>query len=180
LIVNGNLVKKVYFRRDVLVSSTVAGLLVTFAFEMLVLVVALLAFGAMPLPWVPLVVLTMLLLSIFGLGMGLLLAVANVYFRDTEHFVNIVFSLWFYLTPVLYPISRVAKHLHRQVLGVKLSTVYGWNPMTRFVDVFRALLYDNRFPALGDVLYCLGATAVMLLVGQLVFTRFESRLVEEL
>ncbi len=180
LIANANLVKKVYFRRDVLVSSTVGALIVTFGFEMLVLVAALLVFGGMPLPWIPLVLMTMVLLAFFGLGLALLLAVGNVYFRDTEHFVSIALSLWFYLTPVIYPFSRVASHLDHHVLGVSLTTVYDLNPMTRFVDVFRALLYDNRFPAWGDVTYCVVATVVSVSVGMLVFSRFESRLAEEL
>jgi ABC-type polysaccharide/polyol phosphate export permease len=180
LINDANLVKKVYFRRDVLVSSTVASLVVTFGFELVVLVGAILAFGGMPLPWIPLVVGMVLILAVLSLGVALLLAVMNVYFRDTEHFLNILLSLWFYLTPIVYPFSRVAKHLNHKVAGVKLSTIYDLNPMTRFVDVFRALLYDNRFPAWGDVTYCAVIAVVMLAIGSYVFGRFEGRLAEEL
>jgi ABC-2 type transport system permease protein len=181
LISNAALVTKVYFRRDVLISSTVLSLLVTFGFEMLVLVVALLAFGGMPLPWLPLVILFMVVLTGFSLGLALLLAVANVYFRDTQHFVSIFFQLWFYVTPVIYPLSRVASRLRgHHVAGVSLYTLYELNPMTRFVNVFRNLLYDNRAPALGDVVFCLVATVVALLVGHMVFQRFEGRLAEEL
>lgn len=180
VIENANLVKKVYFRRDVLVSATVGSLLVTFGFELLVLVVALLGFGGMPLPWLPLVVVMVGVLALFGLGLALLLAVANVYFRDTEHFANIALALWFYLTPVLYPVSRVAVHLHHTVLGVKFSTLYELNPMARFSNVFRDLLYDNHAPAWGDVLYCVGAAAVALAIGSVVFRRFEGRMAEEL
>jgi ABC-type polysaccharide/polyol phosphate export permease len=122
----------------------------------------------------------MVILALFGLGVALLLSVANTYFRDTEHFVQIAFSLWFYLTPVIYPYSRVAEHLKRHVLGVKLSTVYELNPMTRFVNVFRDLLYNNRFPNWGDVAVCAGVAAVALTVGSIVFSRFEPRLAEEL
>lgn len=181
LISNAALVTKVYFRRDVLISSTVLSLLVTFGFEMLVLVVALVAFGGMPLPWIPLVLVFMLVLTLFSLGLALLFAVANVYFRDTQHFVGIFFQLWFYVTPVIYPLSRVADRLRgNHVAGVSLYTLYELNPLTRFVDVFRNLLYDNRAPALGDVVFCLVATAVALAVGHLVFQRFEGRLAEEL
>lgn len=181
LISNAALVTKVYFRRDVLISASVLSLLVTFGFEMLVLVVALLAFGGMPLPWIPLVIVFMLVLTLFSLGLALLLAVANVYFRDTRHFVSILFQLWFYVTPVIYPLSRVGDRLQtHHVAGVSLYTIYELNPMTRFVNVFRNLLYDNRAPALGDVVFCVVATGVALTLGNLVFRRFEGRLAEEL
>ncbi|MGH3744824.1 MAG: ABC transporter permease [Mycobacteriales bacterium] len=181
LIGNSNLVQKVYFRRDVLVSAQVFSLLVTFLFEMLVLVVALLAFGGMPLPWIPLALLIIVVLTFFGLGFALLLSVANVYFRDTQHFISIAFQLWFYLTPIIYPLSLVQKRLHASHLfGISLYDIYELNPLTRFIQVFRNLLYDNRFPAWGDVAYCVGATVVAMIIGSVVFNRFEGRLAEEL
>lgn len=181
LIGNSNLVQKVYFRRDALVSAQVFSLLVTFLFEMLVLVVALLAFGGMPLPWVPLALLVIVLLTFFGLGVALLLSVANVYFRDTQHFISIAFQLWFYLTPIIYPLGLVQKRLQTDHLfGISLYDFYELNPLTRFIQILRNLLYDNRFPALADVAYCVGATVIALVVGGLVFSRFEGRLAEEL
>ncbi|HEX7355888.1 MAG TPA: ABC transporter permease [Mycobacteriales bacterium] len=181
LIGNSNLVQKVYFRRDVLVSSQVFSLLVTFLFEMLVLVVALLGFGGMPLPWIPIALVVIVLLTFLGLGFALLLSVANVYFRDTQHFVSIAFQLWFYLTPIIYPLSLVQRRLHTDhLLGVSLYDIYELNPLTRFIQVLRNLLYDNHFPAWGDLAYCLGSTVVALVVGGLVFSRFEGRLAEEL
>lgn len=178
---NANLIKKVYFRRDVLVSARVFSTLVTFGFELLVLVVALLAFGGMPLPWLPLVVVLVALLTLFALGLGLLLAVANTYFRDTEHFVAIFFQIWFYLTPIIYPLKNVQSTLDsHHLLGWKLSQWYELNPMARFANLFRDLLYDNHFPDWGDVAYCAVFAAVVLILGSLVFRRFEARLAEEL
>jgi ABC-2 type transport system permease protein len=181
---NANLLKKVFFRRDVLVSSNVFSWLVTFSIEMGVLLVALLAFGSMPLPWIPLVLLTMALLTLFALGLGLALSIVNVYFRDTEHFVNIFFLLWFYLTPVLYPLTRVqeaARHKH-VILGwdVPLLDLYELNPMERFVSIFRSMLYDNAWPQWDDIVYCVVVTALSLAIGTWIFRRFEGRVTEEL
>lgn len=185
LLSNANLLKKVYFRRDVLVMSSVFSWLVTFSIEVGVLLVVLLAIGGMPLPWLPLVVLAMAGVSLFALGLGLLLSVANVYFRDTEHFIAIFFQLWFYLTPVIYPLTFVSAAAHRSHLalfGHKLPIlfIYKINPMEHYVQVFRALLYDNRWPSWGDATFCAVATAVTLGVGLTVFNRFEGRLAEEL
>jgi ABC-type polysaccharide/polyol phosphate export permease len=183
LISNANLLRKVYFWRPTLVASTVFSWNVTFAIELLVLVVALLIFGAMPLPWVPVLLVAVVLLTVFALGMALLLSVANVYFRDTQHFVSIGMQLWFYATPIVYPYSLIqdqAARLRADGNGFPLEFLYRLNPMERFVSVFRALLYDNTFPAWGDILFCTVAAVASLAIGLAVFTRSQHRLVEEL
>lgn len=178
LLANANLLKKVYFRRDVLVASTVFSWLVTFAIELGVLLVGVLAFGAMPLPWLPLLVVMIVLLTMFAVGLALMLSVLNVYFRDTEHFVSLFFLLWFYLTPVLYPISRVQEAAHKT--NIPVMTLYRLNPMERFVEVFRNLLYDTGWPAWQDVTYCLVCAVVALALGVVVFRHYEGALAEEL
>lgn len=180
LVTNANLVTKVYFRREVLVAANVFSWDVTFGIELLVLSAALLAFGAMVLPWLPLVIVFGLVLTAFGLGLALMLAVANVYFRDTQHFLSIFMQFWFYATPIVYPATLVPDSPRLLGVRIPLRTLYELNPMEHFVAVFRALLYDNRFPELGDVIFTVGAATVALLAGWTIFRRYEPRLAEEL
>jgi ABC-2 type transport system permease protein len=183
LIGNANLLRKVFFWRPTLVLATVFSWDVTFGTELLVLMVALLFFGAMPLPWIPVLLVAVVLLTVFALGIALLLSVANVYFRDTQHFVNLGMQLWFYATPIVYPYSLVHDQAVRMAAkgnGFPLETLYRLNPMERFVSVFRALLYDNTFPAWGDLLFCLIAAVISLAIGLTIFQRSQHRLVEEL
>jgi len=180
LVANANLVTKVYFRREVLVAANVFSWDVTFGIELLVLSAALLAFGAMVLPWLPLVIVFGLVLTAFGLGLALMFAVANVYFRDTQHFLSIFTQFWFYATPIVYPATLVPDSTELLGVRIPLRTLYELNPMEHFVAVFRALLYDNRFPELGDVIFTVGAATVALLVGWTIFRRYEPRLAEEL
>jgi lipopolysaccharide transport system permease protein len=188
LVGNANLLKKVYFPRDVLVIATVLSWDVSFLFELVVAFAAVLVFGGMPLPWLPLVVLFVVLLTMFALGIGLALSVANVYFRDTQHLMGILMQMWFYATPIVYPISYVnkeaasIKHHHWDIFGhpLPVSFIYRLNPMERFTAVFRSLMYDNRWPTLTDSLYCVGAAVVSLAVGYYAFTRFSDRIAEEL
>jgi ABC-2 type transport system permease protein len=183
LISNSNLLRKVFFWRPTLVAATVLSWDVTFAIELSVLVVALLIFGAMPLPWLPLVIVAVVLLTLFALGIALLLSVANVYFRDTQHFVTIGMQLWFYATPIVYPYSLIqeqAANMRANGNGFPLETLYRLNPLERFVSVFRSLLYDNTMPYWGDMVFCLVAAVVSLVVGMTVFNKSQHRLVEEL
>ena len=183
LVSNANLVQRVYFPRQVLVAAAVLSWDVTFAIELAVLAVVLTIAGAMVLPWLPLVLLAMTLLTLFAFGLALLLSVANVYFRDTQHFIPIVLQIWFFLTPIVYPISYVrdaADRLAAEGWDIPVDFLYRLNPMERFSNVFRDLMYDNTWPSLTDSLYCVGVTAAALVLGYLVFKRFEGRLAEEL
>src|SRR5919109_3317776 len=80
LLANGNLIRKVYFPREVLVVSTIAALFVTLLVEFAVLCVLLLILGNMVLPWIPVLLGLAAIQSVFVLGIGLMLSVLNVYF----------------------------------------------------------------------------------------------------
>jgi ABC-2 type transport system permease protein len=180
LLGNANLIKKVYFPRELLTAATTAAAVYTMAIEMLVLAVALLFVGNFTLPWLLPVALVILVQGLFVFGVSLLLAVCNVYFRDTQHLMGILTQLWFYATPVIYPLSTVPQRADLWGHSIPLRFLYDLNPMVRFVGIFRDLLYDLRLPSAGDSLYVLAAAVVSLFVGQLVFRRLEPRLAEEL
>lgn len=180
LLGNANLVKKVYFPRAVLVASAVLSNLVTFSVELLVLLVAvLIAGGPGVLPYLVVVPYLMLALTAFGLGIGLALSVCNVYFRDTGQLMAIVLQVWFYLTPILYSVDYVAQ-ADVEVLGVPAEDILLLNPLARFVQCFRSVFYDFRFPSAVDLAFVTVAGVVSLALGYLVFQRLEGRLAEEL
>ncbi len=171
LLGNAGLIKKVWFPRQVLVFATILALDWSFVIEMGLLVVFLLALGNMVLPWLFGVILAMVVLTVFVTGIGLLLSMLNVYFRDLQYLVGIGLQLWFYATPIIYPISLVP---------ARLRPWYSLNPMVGFVQIFRALLYDLRFPSLGTVAYVTAWSVASFVVGMAVFRKFEPRLAEEL
>ena len=123
LIANANLIKKVYFPREILVVANVLASMVSLLIELAVLAVALMLFGNIVLPWLPMVIVLVALQTLFVIGIGLLMSVLNVYFRDVQHFVSILLQLWFYATPIIYPLSLVhdaSFHGHRVPLDVHL------------------------------------------------------------
>ncbi len=180
LISNANLVKKVYFPREVLVVSTVLAGDMTLLIELGVLVVLVLAFGAFVVPWLPLVLLLVVIQTLFVVGVSLALSVLNVYFRDVQHFVGILLQLWFYATPIVYPPYLIP--LRGEVFGndIPVRPLYELNPMAAFARCYRSVLYDLRFPPLHSLLYVTVVSLVTLAAGYAVFRRFEPRLAEEL
>jgi ABC-type polysaccharide/polyol phosphate export permease len=175
-IVSGShLIKKIYFPRMHLPLARTGSVGFTWLNEMGLLAVVILICGGWVLPWLPLVLVFMILLALFAAGIGMLLAILNVHFRDTEHFIGILLRLLLYLTPVLYPISRVQKLVKHH--GEWVLDVFRLNPLEHFMAVFRNLLYDNRAPALSDVIWCLASAVVVFIIGSVVFVRNERRLV---
>ena len=183
LVGNENLIKKVYFPRSLLVVSTAFAAAYTWMIEMLVLTTVILLFGGRPLVYVPLVLLAMVALLAFSVGFALLLSIANAYFRDVQHLVGILFQIWFYVTPIVYPITEVANRSRERppLFGdVTLLDLYRLNPMEGFVEVFRNLLYDNRLPEWSAAVQCAAWAVGALALGAWVFGRHQRRLAEVL
>lgn len=174
---NSNLVKKVWFPRELLIAAHTSATTVGFLIEMGVLSVVLLTVGNMVIPWlIPALFLVGVQVA-FVFGLSLIASIINVYFRDLEHLMGIGLQVWFYASPIIYPESLVKDALGDRDL---LFTLYRLNPLTRFVEAYRALLYDLRFPDLDTVVYLLVLSAASVLIGFGVFRRFEGRLAEEL
>ncbi|HET9691419.1 MAG TPA: ABC transporter permease [Acidimicrobiales bacterium] len=172
LVAASNLIKKSYFPRALLPAATVASALVSHLIEMGLLLVAVLAFGNYrALYLLPFVVLLIALVTIFATGLGLALSAANVYFRDVEHFLGIAFMVWFYLTPIVYPVT----YLHGSTL-----TLIKLNPMADAALCMQRVLYDGAAPSWLELGALALAALVAAAVGLAVFRRVEPRLAEEL
>lgn len=191
---NANLVKKVYFPREVLPLASIGAAVVHFALQSLVLLAAMLVVGYQAnwgagLALFPLALLVELLLLV---GVGLLLSVCNVYFRDVQHFLDLLLIAWFWMTPIVYAGDWVRSTL--QPKSGLLWQLYLANPMTAVVMGFqRALYVQQRDPAGAHVmvdapiswyaerLAYAGLGALLLIVfASWVFRRLEGRLAEEL
>ncbi len=136
---NGDLVKKVYFPREVLPLSHVLAQLVHLLLAMLVISPYLIATrGIGVLIHLPATLLAVVLLAVFTSGVAMWLAGVNVVFRDLQELFVVMFLVWFYATPVLYPLALVRSRLGADHLLVTLLQV---NPMTWFIEVFRTPLY---------------------------------------
>ncbi|MDQ2754071.1 MAG: ABC transporter permease [Actinomycetota bacterium] len=169
---NSNLIKKTYFPRELLPAANVASGLVSHLIELGLLVVVMLGFGnwraAVDIPYVLVLVAVVTCLAI---GIGLIFSILNVYFRDIEHFIGILFLIWFYGTPVVYPFTLVPAHLR---------LLWKINPMTDAVLCFRSALFDGTRPALLEFGYLVVFAAVALIAGLALFNKLEGRLAEEL
>ena len=177
LVGNSNLIKKTYFPREVLVAANVASWVVSLLIELIVLAAAFVVVGNFTLPWLLPVMFLVVMQTVFVLGIALTLSVLNVYFRDVQHLVGILLQIWFYATPIVYPLLVVQDALRDRPA---VFTLYRLNPMVRFVEAYRDCLYDLRLPPAKDVVYLVVVSCVSLAVGLFAFARLEPKLAEEL
>lgn len=160
------LLGKVYFPRAILPLTTVLSALVTFGFELAVLlVVTVVAVGPpdLNLLWLPVILAVAVTLAF---GLALILATVTVFLRDVAHFVALFVQLWFWGTPVLYSLGYVAD---REGL-VRLLEI---NPMTGIVVSFRNVILLNRPPELGLLGYDAAVAVVLVVVGAAMFARWQ-------
>jgi ABC-2 type transport system permease protein len=191
LVANANLVKKVYFPREILIIAQVLSWDVSLLIEYGVLSVVLLVMGNLVIPFLPLVLLLIVAETLFVIGIGLALSVLNVYFRDVQHFVAIFLQLWLYATPIIYTYSFFRDHVLAVPVPGKVPTHHVWNhewllwlykvnPMVGFSNSYHALMYNLRFPVWTDLVWPVVASFLTLAVGVRVFRKLEPRLAEEL
>jgi lipopolysaccharide transport system permease protein len=182
IVANGPLVQKVYFPRALIPVSLSLAALTNWSLEMLVLVVALLIVGSNVLPFLPLVLLAMLVLAVFATGVGMVASIVNVYFRDFSYLLTILLQFGFFLAPILYPITMIASLSDQSggIFGTNITylQIYSLNPMVAFTEIFRGLMYDNRIPSWELWLEGSLWAAFAVLAGALLFKRTEKRLAE--
>lgn len=171
---NSALVKKVAFPREVLIFSNALHAIVQHSIEMSLLAVALVIAGGAFLPYLPLVILQMLLLAIFSCGIALALAALYVYFRDMNYLWTIVTQVWFFATPIVYTEDRL------DGVNPTVHTLLQWNPMAVFIRGFRRMLYNGTFAGWDNLAACTGFAVASLILGWTVFTKLSRRFAEEI
>jgi ABC-2 type transport system permease protein len=133
---NAGLVNKVAFPREILPLAGIGAALVHFFLQSIVLAAALLvARWDVALSYLPLLPLALVALLVLTAGLGILLAAANVYLRDTQHFLELSLLAWFWMTPIVYGFMTIGS---RGGWGEKLFMA---NPVTPIVLVFQRGLY---------------------------------------
>jgi len=176
LVGNAGLIKKVYFPRVAVVVATVGSNVITLLIELLVVAIFFLIMGSNVLPWIPLLMVVVVLQTVWMIGIALMLSVLNAYFRDMQHLVGtVLLQLVFYLTPIVYPTTLPEKRLDGWML-----TLFRSNPVFQIVSAYRSLLWDLRNPQMQTWAYLICGGGVVLWMGILVFDRYEPRLAEEL
>jgi ABC-2 type transport system permease protein len=168
---NSNLVKKVYFPREVLPLSIVLVNLFHFCLSFLVLIPALLFFKIIPGFSFFFLVVIVFFQTLFVLGLTLLASALDVYYKDVKHILEVMLNLWFWLTPIIWPLYLVPE---------KFQDYVYLNPFTAFIQAYRDIILHNKFPD-PLILTILVVTGILVfLLGALIFQKKQRRFAEEI
>lgn len=157
---NMALVTKVYFPREIFPISAVLTCLVDFCVANVVLVILMIVYGIPPSPILVFLPVVLLVHVTFTTGMCLLLAMANLFYRDVKYLFDVGLMVWLFATSVLYPVS---------LIGGKTGLVMRLNPMTPLVEGYRAVMLTGENPFTPSFA---GATAVALLTFGIAWVTF--------
>lgn len=166
------MVKKIYFPREVLPIAHVTCQLVNMFLSFVVVFVVLLLSGKgisfQAILYLPIVVLAEYLLAI---SITMIVSAVTVYLRDLEHVLVIITMAWQFLTPVMYSIEMVPN---------EIRPVFTMNPMTPIIVAYRDILYYKKPPEVRTLLHGFIFSILLLLVGWIVFGRLKKQFAEEM
>lgn len=166
---HGALVRKVAFPRLALPCGAVASQFVQFLLMFSVIVPVALLFGSGLGPSLVGLVPVLALQFVFTAGLGLALATAHTYFRDTRHLVEVALQIWFWVTPIVYAPAIVPAPLER---------LLALNPMAHFVTACRRVVLEGRWPAPETLALLAALAAASALGGLAVFARHQRHFAE--
>jgi ABC-2 type transport system permease protein len=166
------LINKTAFPRIALPLSAVFSNAVNYLMTLPLLITFNLVFGIAPTPLLLLLPFALLLLLLMATGVGLLLAALIPFFRDLQHLIEVVFTMWLFLTPVLYPMSLVTQNLPEGLLPL-----YKLNPMVGIMDLIHAVFLGQPWPSSSLIVAVVGVLCLLSL-GLLVFQRLAMRVSE--
>lgn len=172
ILVQKEMVKKIYFPREVLPIAQVTCQLVNMLLSLLVVFAALLVSGKginLGVIWylIPVIFVEYLL----ALGIAFVSSALTVYFRDLEHVLVIIAMAWQFLSPVMYSVDMIPE---------KLQNFFMLNPMSPILIAYRDILYYKQAPKLNTLLQAVVLGVGCLIIGWFLFGKLEKHFAEEL
>ena len=171
IIDNGNIIKKVYFPREILPISVVASEGVNFLISTTI-ILGFVILGGIGLSWNILWYFLILAIQIIvSIGIAFIVSSLTVYFRDLLHLLGILMQLLFYATPIVYSMDSVP---------ASMKWLLMLNPMSYLIEGYRNIFYNKTMPNFKGLLIALVMGVVLCVCGYFIFRKLEKRFAEEL
>ena len=171
MIENGNILKKVYFPREILPISIVTSEAINFIISTIIIIGFAVFEGvgfSKYLIFYPLVLIVQYILLI---GIALIVSSITVFVRDLQHIIGVIIQLLFYATPIVYATNSIPD---------SFSWILKFNPMTYIIDGYRSMFYSHTMPNIKALLIVLTIGVGVCVLGYLIFNKLQKRFAEEL
>ncbi len=171
IIGNGNIIKKVYFPREILPISVVTSGAVNFLISAIIIVVFLFIYGLGITKYIIFLPIILIIQYVLLLGISFLLSAITVYFRDLEHIIGIILMVGFYATPIFYS---------EESIPVALKSIINLNPMAHIIYAYRDIFYYQQMPDLKSLAIVGAGSIVLTIIGYCSFKKLQKGFAEEL
>ncbi len=168
---NSPLIQKVYFPREIIVLSIVLSNLIQYMITLVILIPALIYFKIPLSEKIILMPVLILFQSFFICGLCYIFAVLYVFFRDMKHIVDVIIIVWFWLTPIVYPLEMVQNR-------PEIMPVYMLNPMAVFISSFRNIMMYDSWPTMNMIIRMAVSSFIVFFAGRYFFLKHEKRFPE--
>lgn len=171
VVANGNILKKVYFPREIIPISITVSQLVNFLITCIIMFVFILFSGvgfSVHLLLLPLIILIQFILI---LAINFIISAITVFVHDVDHFVSVILTLGFYATPIVYLSSMLPEKFQWAMVA---------NPMAVLVEAYRSVLYYHQMPNMVLIGIWALISISLLVIGYMIFKKLEKSFVEEL
>lgn len=168
---NADIIKKVYFPREILPISVVTSGAVNFVISTII-ILAFVIFSGIGLSWYLVFYPFILLIQfILLLGISFIVSSVTVYFRDLEHIIGVVLMAAFYATPIVYKLEQ---------LPANLQIIMQLNPMTHLINAYRDIFYYHQMPNMQILCILLALSILLTVIGYFIFKKLQKGFAEEL
>jgi lipopolysaccharide transport system permease protein len=169
IVLNGSVIKKIYFPREVFPLSVSLATFFDFAIAGVIYLIMMFYYGIYPGPSIWLLPVLVLFQFLLALGLALVFSIMGGYRRDFIMGAPLLMMFWMYLSPVFYPVSSVPqKFLH----------LYFLNPMAGIIQGYRSILLNQDFPSLLPLACSILTSLIILQIGAVVFRRLAMTLAD--
>jgi ABC-2 type transport system permease protein len=162
LVWGGSLLKRIYVPRTAFSVSAIGTGLVNLVLSLVPLLGVMLFYRVTPKPTAILLPIPILFLTMFSLGLGLLLSSIAIQYADVAEMYQIILIAWMYLSPVIYT---------EEFIPDEWMWLVRLNPMYYLINFFRAFIFDGRIPTVNEFLLSGGIALITLLFGWIFFSR---------
>lgn len=171
IIENGNIIKKVYFPREIMPISIVTSEAVNFVISTIIIIAFVLLYGLGLTKYIIYYPLVLLVQYLFLLAISLVVSCITVYIRDLQHLIGVALQLLFYATPIVYSGDTIPEQF-RWILNI--------NPMTHIINGYRDIFYNQVRPDIMNLLVLGAIMIVACIIGYMIFNKLQKGFAEEL
>ena len=171
MVENGNIIKKVYFPREILPISVVTSETVNFLISTIIIIVFVIFGGIGLSKYIMLYPIVLLAQYLLLIAISLIVSSISIYIRDLQHLIGVALQLLFYAAPIVYTPESIPE---------QFKWILKCNPMTYIISGYRNIFYNQTMIELKPLLILIGCSVVACVIGYIIFNKLQKGFAEQL